>query len=156
MFKVNNKDIKTTPWHRSDVFIVNFEHISHLVLEFLLLNLNMQLLAGLKMTRINQMQDLNSLSKPKLLWETVDIKITVCLLVCLSTVCYPIRVIVSTANLHFLFIAMCYFSIVFSKISAKDSILALQRKHYSVLVVESLPNRQKYGEKAGADTKNVI
>ena len=29
------------PWRRSDVFIVNFEHISHLVLVFLLLTLNM-------------------------------------------------------------------------------------------------------------------
>ena len=27
-------------WRRSDVFIVNFEHISHLVLLFLLLTLN--------------------------------------------------------------------------------------------------------------------
>ena len=32
MFKVNNKD-------RFGIFIVNFEHISHLVLVFLLLNL---------------------------------------------------------------------------------------------------------------------
>ena len=31
---------------RSGVFIVNFEHISHLVLVFLLLILNMQLPAG--------------------------------------------------------------------------------------------------------------
>ena len=36
MFKVNNKDTKTTPWPllltwcRFGVFIVNFEHISHL------------------------------------------------------------------------------------------------------------------------------
>ena len=40
MFEVNNKDtgvfIKDT-----GVFIVNFEHISHLVLVFLLLTLNM-------------------------------------------------------------------------------------------------------------------
>ena len=28
-------------WHRSGVFIVNFEHISHFVLLFLLLTLNM-------------------------------------------------------------------------------------------------------------------
>ena len=28
MFKVNNKDIRTT--RRSGVFIVNFEHISHI------------------------------------------------------------------------------------------------------------------------------
>ena len=33
-------------WHRSGVFIVNFEHISHLALVFLLLTLNMQLPAG--------------------------------------------------------------------------------------------------------------
>ena len=37
MFKVNN---------RSGIFIVNFEHISHLVLVFLLLTLNKQMLAG--------------------------------------------------------------------------------------------------------------
>ena len=30
MFKVNNKDTKTTPWRRFGVFIVNFEHILHL------------------------------------------------------------------------------------------------------------------------------
>ena len=41
MFKVNNKDTKTTQWRRSGVFIVNFEHISHLVLVFLLLTWNM-------------------------------------------------------------------------------------------------------------------
>ena len=56
MFKVNNKNtrtrreifssltIKTSKrchWRRSGVFIVNFEHISHLVLVFLLLTLNM-------------------------------------------------------------------------------------------------------------------
>ena len=59
MFKVNNKDTRTTlcskltiktperrQWRRSGVFIVNFEHISHLVLVFLLLTLNMQLPAG--------------------------------------------------------------------------------------------------------------
>ena len=36
-------------WHRSGVFIVNFEHISHLVLVFLLLTLNMQLPARMQM-----------------------------------------------------------------------------------------------------------
>ena len=41
MFKINNKDRR-----RSGVFIVNFEHISHLILVFLLLTLNMQLPAG--------------------------------------------------------------------------------------------------------------
>ena len=39
MFKVNNKD--------TGLLIVNFEHISHLVLVFLLLTLNMQLPAGI-------------------------------------------------------------------------------------------------------------
>ena len=31
MFRVKNKDIRTTvlQWRRSDVFIVNFEHVSH-------------------------------------------------------------------------------------------------------------------------------
>ena len=28
MFKVNNKDLRTTPLDRSGVFIVNFEHSS--------------------------------------------------------------------------------------------------------------------------------
>ena len=43
MFKVNDKDttLKRRYWRRSGVFIVNFEHISHLVLVFLLLALNM-------------------------------------------------------------------------------------------------------------------
>ena len=42
MFKVNNKDIKTRRnWRRSGVFLVNFEHISHLILMSLLLTLNM-------------------------------------------------------------------------------------------------------------------
>ena len=38
MFKVNNKDKE---WRRSGVVIVNFEHISHLVLVFLLLTWSM-------------------------------------------------------------------------------------------------------------------
>ena len=57
MFKVNNRDARTrckicskltikTPqrrqWRRSGVFIVNFEHISHLLLVFLLLTLNIK------------------------------------------------------------------------------------------------------------------
>ena len=40
MFKFNNKDTS------SGVFIVNFEHISHVVLVFLLLTWNIQLPAG--------------------------------------------------------------------------------------------------------------
>ena len=37
IFKVNTKDIRTTPlmWRRSAVFIYNFEHILHLFLVFL-------------------------------------------------------------------------------------------------------------------------
>ena len=38
MFKVNNKNTRTTPMGRSGVFIVNFEHISRLNLVFLFLN----------------------------------------------------------------------------------------------------------------------
>ena len=44
MFKVDNKD--QNDWCRSTVFIVNFEHISHLVLVFLLLTLNMYMPVG--------------------------------------------------------------------------------------------------------------
>ena len=38
MFKVNNKDTRTT--RRSVNFIINFEHVSHVVLVFLLLTLS--------------------------------------------------------------------------------------------------------------------
>ena len=47
MFKVNNKDTRTTPMAFFSVLIVNFEHISHLVLVYLFLTLNMQLPAGM-------------------------------------------------------------------------------------------------------------
>ena len=40
MFKVNNKDTERRHWRRSGVFIVNFEHILHLVLVFVLLTLS--------------------------------------------------------------------------------------------------------------------
>ena len=39
--------MKTLGRRRSGVFIVNFEHISHLFLAFLLLTLNKQMLAGM-------------------------------------------------------------------------------------------------------------
>ena len=39
-FKYNNKDTRMTPLSRSGVRIVNFEHISQLVLVVLLLTLN--------------------------------------------------------------------------------------------------------------------
>ena len=59
MCKVNNRNTRrceicskltiNTPerrqWHRSCVFIVNFEHISQIVLLFLLLTLNMHVIA---------------------------------------------------------------------------------------------------------------
>ena len=52
LLKVNNRNTRTRceircdAKRRSGVFIVNFEHISHLVPVFLLLTLNMQLPAG--------------------------------------------------------------------------------------------------------------
>ena len=42
MFKVNNKDTRTTPGRHSGVFIVNFEHISYIFLVFLTLNMQMR------------------------------------------------------------------------------------------------------------------
>ena len=57
LFKVNNRNTrkkceiylklttKAPERRKSDVFIVNFEHISHLFLVFLLLTLNKQMLA---------------------------------------------------------------------------------------------------------------
>ena len=67
MFQVNNRNTRTrceisskltikTPerrqWHRSGMFIVNFVHISHLVLVFLLLTLSKQMPAGKKINYI--------------------------------------------------------------------------------------------------------
>ena len=61
MFQVNNRNTRTrseiystlttkTPewrqWHRTDVFIVNFKHISHRVLVLLLLTLSREMSAG--------------------------------------------------------------------------------------------------------------
>ena len=50
MFKVNNKDTRTTLiikilGRRSGIFIVNFEHILHLLLEFLLLTFGVVLVS---------------------------------------------------------------------------------------------------------------
>ena len=65
LFKINNRNTRTrcklcskltikTPewrqwhqWHWSGVFIVNFEHILHLILVFLLLTLNIKLPTGI-------------------------------------------------------------------------------------------------------------
>ena len=44
LFKVNNKD--TSQWRRSDVFIINSEHISHIVLAFPSFTLNKYMSAG--------------------------------------------------------------------------------------------------------------
>ena len=41
MFKINIKRPEQRHWRRFAIFIVNFEHISDLVLVFLLLTLNM-------------------------------------------------------------------------------------------------------------------
>ena len=41
MFKVNKKIPERRQWCRSGIFIVSFEHTSHLVPVFLLLTLNM-------------------------------------------------------------------------------------------------------------------
>ena len=45
MFKVDNEDTRTTPM-ASGVFIVNFEHISYLVLLLLLLTLSRKIPVG--------------------------------------------------------------------------------------------------------------
>ena len=49
MFKVNNKDTRKTPLEHT----WNFEHISHLVLVFLLLTFNMYVLAGSELPNEN-------------------------------------------------------------------------------------------------------
>ena len=68
LFKVYNRNarkrceicskltMKAPEWcrHRSGVFIVNFEHISRLFLEILLLTLNKQMLAGIKGIKISK------------------------------------------------------------------------------------------------------
>ena len=47
MFKVNNKDTRTTPG-----VIVSFEHISHLVLMFLLLILKREMPTGIRSSKL--------------------------------------------------------------------------------------------------------
>ena len=53
--KLTIKTPERRHWRRFGVFIVNFEHILHLALVFLLLNLNMQLPVGFSV--INMMND---------------------------------------------------------------------------------------------------
>ena len=48
------KGVKYVHSRRSGVFIVNFEHISHLFLVFLLLTLNKQMLAGILKISVNE------------------------------------------------------------------------------------------------------
>ena len=45
MFRLTKKTPERRQWRRSGVFIVNFDHILHLVLVFLLLTLNNESLA---------------------------------------------------------------------------------------------------------------
>ena len=52
--KLTIKTLERRQWRRFGDFIVNFEHISHLALAFLLLTLNMQLPSGNVMLQ-NQM-----------------------------------------------------------------------------------------------------
>ena len=61
LFNVNNRNIRKMwercsqwRWRRSGVFIVNFEHILHVFLVFLLVTLNKQMLAGFL---LNPIQD---------------------------------------------------------------------------------------------------
>ena len=78
MLKVNNRSTKArcgicskltikTPerrqWHLSGVFIVNFEHISHLVLvrEFLFLTYNGKIPFGLEPSRTSMIELINSI-----------------------------------------------------------------------------------------------
>ena len=58
MFKDNYKNIRMTPIKfclNSGVFIVNFEHISYLFLGLLLLNLNKEMLARIKLTTLTML-----------------------------------------------------------------------------------------------------
>ena len=48
-------------WRCIDVFIVNFEHISHLVLVFLLLNVNKYLPTGLKRCSVKSLSSILSI-----------------------------------------------------------------------------------------------
>ena len=54
MFIVNNKDTRMTPLASFGVFIFNFEHISHLVLVFLLLTLSRYMSTGVGITKMKQ------------------------------------------------------------------------------------------------------
>ena len=76
-------------WHRTCIFIVYLEHISHLVLVFLLLALNMQLLAGVMLLELFLWSDGFGITwfflyKPfhtKLPFKHIDIPIYVCYII---------------------------------------------------------------------------
>ena len=61
MFKINNKGTRT----RSSDFIVDFEHISHLFLVFLLLNTNLKTLKLLTAVFINRC------TKALVIWQLI-------------------------------------------------------------------------------------
>ena len=71
MFKVNKKDVKTTS-------IVNFEHILHIALVFLLLNLNKQIPAGLVLFHPYMWFPLPSEVIPRQFLAVLKMKIQVC------------------------------------------------------------------------------
>ena len=50
---------------RSGVFIINFEYISHLVIVFLFLTLNMQLPAALSFGNVSNIHTYDSITLPK-------------------------------------------------------------------------------------------
>ena len=75
MFKVNNRNTRRRceicskltikipeprHWRRSGIFIVNFEHISHLALVFLLLTLSRKMAAGSECRKIRKRQTPNT------------------------------------------------------------------------------------------------
>ena len=59
--KITIKTLKERQWRRSGVFLVNFEHISHLFLVFLLLVLNMHLLTSCRLTVKSELYNLSDL-----------------------------------------------------------------------------------------------
>ena len=80
LLKVNNRNTRSrcetcskltikTPeqrlWHRSYVFIVNFEHILHLGLVFFLLTLNVSLPTGMASSSMNILRDSINSSNPQ-------------------------------------------------------------------------------------------
>ena len=71
--KLTIKTPKRRQWRRSGVFIVNFEHVSHLVLVFLLLTLNMQLPVGLGFLINSSMHNVKMW--PNILLESSDVNI---------------------------------------------------------------------------------